>query len=279
MGLPPARAAPPGGRGGLEGAVAAQDSPFEELSRLLSESGAIRRLQALRRHIWAILMLFAAASGAGFVLSPVALEDMRRRQVTVGELVMLSPTEGFMVRVKLALVMGAAVTLPAVMLAVWWAMTRGWSRWRRFKAFLMVPVAVALFGGGAAFVYLILVPAALGFLLSFASGPLEPLLSVDSFVQFVVTAVIAGGVVFQLPVFVFFLARLGVIDHRTLASRRSYALVGSAALAAVLTPPDVFSQLLLAIPLALLYELSIWVAWLAAPRLRPARLRAASREP
>ena len=259
--------------------MAAQPSPFEELSRILSESGAIRRLQALRRYVWGILVLFAAASGVGFVLSPMALEDMRRRQMVVGELVMLSPTEGFIVRVKLALIMGAAVTLPAVMLAVWWAVTRGWPRWRRFKAFLMVPAAFGLFGGGGAFVYVFLVPAALRFLLSFAAGPLEPLLSVDSFVQFVVTAVIAGGVVFQLPLFVFFLARLGIIDHRTLASRRPYALVGSAALAAVLTPPDVFSQILLAIPLALLYEMSIWVAWLAAPRPRLARLRPAIREP
>lgn len=259
--------------------MAAHGSPFEEFARLLSESGAIRRLQAVRRYIWSILVLFAAASGAGFVLSPAVLEDMRRRQMVVGELVMLSPTEGFMVRVKLALVLGAAVTLPAVMLAVWWTVTRSWPRWRRFKAFLLVPVAAALFGGGAAFVYVVLVPAALRFLLSFASGPLEPLLSVDSFVQFVVTAVIAGGVVFQLPVFVFFLARMGIIDHRSLASRRPYALVGSAALAAVLTPPDVFSQILLAIPLALLYEVSIWVAWLAAPRPRPVRLRPATREP
>ena len=257
----------------------AGDAPFEELSRILAQSGAIRWLEALRRRIWAVLVIFAAAAGAGFAYSPAILQDMQRRQVVVGELVMLSPTEGFMVRVKLGLVAGAAVALPAVMLVVWSAVTRSWPRWRRFKAFLMVPATVGLFAAGGGFIYTAVVPAALRFLLSFASGPLEPLLSVDSFVRFVLTAVVGGGLVFQLPLFVFFLARLGVVDHRSLAERRPYALVGSAALAAVLTPPDVFSQILLAIPMALLYELSIWIAWLAAPRPRPATLRAAAREP
>lgn len=253
-------------------------NPLEELSRLLHESGALRKLQAVRRYLWGILLVFVAACLGGFAASPVLLADMRQRLMGSAQLVMLSPTEGFMVRIKLALVVGAAVALPAVMVAVWSATTRGWPRWRRWKALLVVPGAVALFAAGGAFVYGVVLPAALRFLLSFASGPLQPLLSVESFVQFVVVATVAGGAVFQWPLFIFFLARLGVLDHRSLASRRPYALVGSAALAAVLTPPDVFSQILLAIPLALLYEVSIWVAWLAAPGWRPARLRQLPRE-
>lgn len=258
-----------------------ESSALEELSRLITQSDAVRRLRGLRRHLFAVFSLFVVASIAGFVVSPSVLTDMQQRQMGIGQLVMLSPTEGFMVRIKLGLVVGAAATLPAIMLVVWSVVTRSWAFWRRFRSFLLVPVALGLFAGGGYFAYDVLIPVALRFLLSFAAGPLQPFVSVDSFVQFVITVVLAAGLVFQIPLFVFFLTRLGVINHRTLAARRPYALVGSAALAAVLTPADVFSMLLLAIPLALLYELSIWVAWLAAPRpLRPARtLKPAAREP
>ncbi len=246
-------------------------SALEQLSRILGESGAVRRLEAFRRQLLLVAAVFVVASGAAFVVTPAVLQDMQRAEAGLGQLVMLSPTEGFMVRVKLALAMGAAVALPTVMLLSWRAATRRWPRWRRWRSFLLIPVSLGLFAGGAMFAYRVLVPLSLRFLLGFATGPLEPFISINSFVGFVVMLVLPTGVIFQLPLFVFFLARLGILDYRTLAARRPYALVGSAALGAVLTPPDVFSQILLAIPMVLLYEVSIWVAWLGARRSRVAR--------
>lgn len=244
-----------------------EQTPWEQIGRYLERSELVRRLEGFRRYLWTALLVFTAGSFGAYSLAPLVLEDMRRRQPSVSQLVMLAPAEGFLVRVKVALALGAALAIPLLMLGVWAVVTRG-RRWtRRLVTFLFIPVSLGLFAVGAYFAYAWVVPAALRFLLGFAQDRLDPMISVNSYVNFVLTVVVPFGLVFQLPLLVFFLARVGIINHRLLSQRRGFAIVGIAALAAALTPgPDVFSQLLLAVPLIVLYEVSIWVAWLAAPR-------------
>ena len=254
------------------------ESQWEQLARLLQRSPLVQRLEAVRRYLAAALAVFVVAAGAAFSLSAAVLQDMQRRMPRAQELIMLAPAEGFLVRVKIALALGAATAVPLVMLGAWAAATRGRSRRQRFVTFLAIPASLGLFTVGAGFAYGWVVPAALRFLLGFAADRLRAMISVNSYVNFILSVVVPFGLVFQLPLLVFFLARLGVLHHRTLAQRRGYAVVGIAALAAALTPgPDVFSQLLMAVPLVLLYEVSIWVAWVAAPRPRTREARAAAR--
>jgi sec-independent protein translocase protein TatC len=98
------------------------------------------------------------------------------------------------------------------------------------------------------------------FLLGYAGESIQATISLDAYLGFAARLLLAFGVVFELPVAVFFLARMGLVTHRTLARGRGYALVIIIILAAVLTPPDVFTQLLMAVPLYALYEISIVVA-------------------
>ncbi|HEY8426074.1 MAG TPA: twin-arginine translocase subunit TatC [Limnochordales bacterium] len=246
-----------------------QESPWEQLAQYLRRSPLVHRFEAIRRYLGAALVVFVAAATAAFSLAPAVLQDMQRRMPGSDGLVMLAPAEGFLVRIKVALAMGAATAVPLVMLGVWAVATRGRPWGRRLVTFLAIPVSLGLFGIGAWFAYGWIVPAALRFLLGFAADRLEAMISVNSYVNFILSVVVPFGLVFQLPLLIFFLARLGVLHHRTLAERRGYAVVGIAALAAALTPgPDVFSQLLMAIPLVALYEVSIWVAWLATLRTR-----------
>lgn len=260
----------------------ANEDPLEttwaQVSEYLKRSEVVRRFESVRRYLAVALLVFVAATVAAFSVTPAVLQDMQRRMPRADQLIMLAPAEGFMVRVKVALALGAATAVPLVMLGVWAAATRGRPWRRRLATFLFIPVSLGLFGLGASFAYGWVVPAALRFLLGFAADRLQPMISVNSFVNFVLSVVVPFGLVFQLPLLVFFLARMGVVDHRTLAERRGYAVVGIAALAAALTPgPDVFSQLLMAVPLVVLYEISIWVAWLAAPPVRRRAARPAMR--
>lgn len=249
------------------------EGPWEQISRLLGQSEVVRRLEGLRRKLLWLALIFVVASGAAFAFTPAVLIDMQHKHEGLA-LVMLAPGEGFMVRVKLALALGSVAIIPSVMILLWAGATRGWPRRRRWAAGMLIPAALGLFGLGAYFAYDWVIPAALRFLIGFARQQLDPLISVASFVSFVIAVVLPFGVLFELPLVVFFLARIGLVTHRTLADRRRYAIVGIFVLAAAITPgPDVFSQLLLAIPLVVLYELSIWVAWLAAPR--PLRATAA----
>ncbi|MBE3599248.1 MAG: twin-arginine translocase subunit TatC [Limnochordaceae bacterium] len=244
-----------------------EPSPWEQLTEMLARSPWVRRFESVRRYLAAGLLLFAVGSAAAFAVAPAVVADMERKQPEFARLVMLAPAEGFMVRIKVALALGAAIAIPAVMFGVWAVVTRGWPWGKRLSRFLFIPASLGLFFGGAYFAYGWVVPPALRFLLGFARDRLQPMISINSYTNFILTMVVPFGLVFQLPLLVFFLARLGVVSHRGLAQRRSYAIVGIAALAAALTPgPDVFSQLLMAVPLVVLYEVSIWIAWLAAPR-------------
>lgn len=240
---------------------------LDQIAAWLARSDLARRLESARRYLLWGLVVFAVGSMAAFAVAPRVLADMQTKQPAFAELVMLAPAEGLLVRMKIALALGAATAIPAGMLGIWAAATQGWPLGRKLGRLAFIPVSLGLFAGGSLFAYQWVIPPALRFLLAFARDELLPLISINSFVNFVLSIVVPFGIVFQLPLLVLFAARLGMLDHRTLAERRRYAIVGIAAAAAALTPgPDVFSQLLMALPLVALYELSIWIAWLARPR-------------
>jgi sec-independent protein translocase protein TatC len=124
------------------------------------------------------------------------------------------------------------------------------------------------FAAGAVFCYEIVIQQGLYFLLRrYETIGVTPLLQIGDYLSVVSRLVLAFGVMFELPVVAFFLARIGLIDHRFLIRHSRYAVIAIALLAAVLTPPDLVSQILLMIPLALLYLLSIGVAYIARWRM------------
>ena len=128
---------------------------------------------------------------------------------------------------------------------------------------LSVFFASILFALGASFAYFVVFPFGFKFFLGFAANPaynVDATLSMASYVSFVVHLVLAFGIVFELPAIIFLLAKIGVINDEMLIKYRRYAIVAIFILAAVLTPPDVISQLAMALPLLILYQLSIYIA-------------------
>jgi len=136
---------------------------------------------------------------------------------------------------------------------------------------LAVPVILSSFVFfliGMSFAYFVVFPVAFGFFASYAPAGVQMMTDIDKYLSFVLTMFIAFGVTFEVPVIVIVLVRLRMVTIEKLKSIRSYVIVGAFVVGAVFTPPDVVSQLLLAVPLWLLYELGILLARFALPPAR-----------
>ena len=177
-----------------------------------------------------------------------------------------SPFEGIFTYFKVSLVVGVMLSLPVLAWQAWAFIAPGlYKSERRIVAPLTVS-SVGLFMGGAAFCYYALFPFAFPFMLS-ALGE-DANISVGGYLSAIIQMVLAFGVSFQLPVAAFFLARMGLIDHKDMLAGFRYAVVVIFVLAAILTPPDPITQTILAVPLCGLYGVGIVVAWMFSTKVR-----------
>jgi sec-independent protein translocase protein TatC len=189
-----------------------------------------------------------------------------------------APASLFMAYVKLALLGGLVISLPVVLYQLWAFIAPGLYSSEKKLAVPFVVSSCALFAGGGYFGWRLAFPIAFRYLLGF-SGPLgdsfavTPTVMVGDYIEFVSRMLIAFGLVFELPVVVFFLSIAGIITHVHLIRFARYFVVISFVVGAIVTPPDITSQFLLAVPLCILYTLSIGIAWLVGRR----RSRAAER--
>lgn len=237
-------------------------------------------LEELRRRIiWALLAIgLAFALCYAFVehlfallIAPLAAVDPARRLV-IGTGV----TEAFFTKLKVSFIAALFVASPVIFFQAWRFVAPGLYESEKRVALPFSVAASFFFVLGGAFCYRVVFPVGFRFFLAeYASIDIEPQLRVSEYLSFASRMLLAFGITFELPVATFFLARIGVVTHRTLIGASRYAVVSIFILAAVLTPgPDVASQLLMAGPLLLLYAASIGVAYVMA-RPAPADVHAA----
>ncbi len=167
-------------------------------------------------------------------------------------------TGSFYAYLKISLIGGVVGAAPIIFYQLWAFVSPGLYPQEKTRVFPLVLVSTVLFLIGAAFCYLVVLPYSLKFLIGFSGDLLNPIITVESYLTFSGMLLLAFGVGFEMPVVAYFLGKVGIISSRILAKGRRYAIVLILVTAAILTPtPDVATQLMLAGPLYLLYEISI----------------------
>jgi sec-independent protein translocase protein TatC len=184
----------------------------------------------------------------------------------VDKVYFMAPTEAFMVQIKISLLVGVLVAAPVLIYQLWMFVLPGLYEKEVKIVFPIVISSTIFFYGGGAFCLFYVIPIALNFLMKFGGDNLEPLISVSEYFVFVTRMVLAFAIVFELPVVSYFLGRVGILTSRMLGRGRRYAVVIILVMSAILTPPDIFSQVALGVPLYLLYELSILIVYLTGRR-------------
>lgn len=218
-------------------------------------------LEELRRVLIVSLIATLLGTFVAFYYSDWLLAILKRPidQLEL-KLVFIGVTEGFFTKITLALYGGFVLAFPVIVWELWRFVSPAlYSHEQRYILILM-PVAIALFVGGILFSYFTVFPIATVFLLTI-SGDIEPMITISKFVSFAISFLLPFGLIFELPLVVMFLSWLGLITPQFLKTKRKYALLICFVIGAVLTPtPDPVSQVLMAGPMYLLYEVSIVVA-------------------
>ena len=194
-----------------------------------------------------------------FAVYPLKLSD------PIPIIIYTAPAEGVVLSIKIALIGGFIVATPYLFWQIWQFVAPGLNKKEKVVILSVVMASTLCFLLGFVFCYYLL-PLVMKFLTGFATGIIEPFFRIDEYLSFLITMSIAFGIAFELPVVAFVLAKMGMIDHKFLLKYFRYIIVGIFVLAAVLTPPDVLSQILLAMPLILLYGVSIGIVYVVSKR-------------
>jgi sec-independent protein translocase protein TatC len=232
----------------------------------------MEHLGELRTRIVRSLVAVLIGLVVSFPLSQRIVDYLARPiQATGHSLVFLAVTEAFWVQMKVAMIAGVFLASPAILWQVWRFVSPGLYAHEKRYAAPFVIFGSLLFVGGGVFSLKVVTPYAVTFLLSYSRPGLQPMISIGSYIDFLLKFTLAFGIVFELPLAITLAARMGLVTPKVLARHRKYAVLGAFVAAAILTPtPDAFNQALMAGPLIVLYEVGIICARIFARRPGPA---------
>lgn len=269
--------------------------PKEEQPEILddevesSRAPLLSHLVELRGRLIKILLALGVATVCAFffadqiynlLVAPFAsmAEDVRGSKL---EFIFTAPMEFFFAKLKLALFAGVFLAFPVIAWQLYAFVAPGLYKTERGAFWPYLVFAPVLFSLGAAFVYFIMLPMLARFTISMeqvdaAHTTIKMMPRVSDYLSLVMSLMLAFGISFQLPVILTLLAKIGIVTSQGLGKGRKYAIVGILAFAAVFTPPDAISQLLLAVPVYLLYEISIFCVRMIEKKVEKAEAAAAA---
>ncbi len=217
-------------------------------------------LDELRRRLFRIAAVFILASVVCFLFIQ-RFVDVALTMSPDFSFVYLSPSELFTSYLKLSFVLGLVISSPVILWQVWGFIQPGLTEEEGKSALSAIVAGFLFFLLGALFCFLVVLPITLQFFYNFnGSTQITASISFNNYMNFVLGMLVAFGVVFEMPVLSFLLARLGLLKPEWLVAARKYAILLVFIVAAIITPPDVISQLMTAVPMLGLYELSIFVS-------------------
>ena len=181
----------------------------------------------------------------------------------VEKLVFTAPGEAFIARITLALFGGLFLSLPIILYQAWRFIAAGLKKHEIKYVRIFALYSFFLFVIGGSFAYFIAIPISIRFLLSFSSDFIVPMITIKNYISFIGTMLLAFGIIFELPLVLMFLTKIGVATPAFLAQKRKYAVIIILIVSALITPPDFITQLIMAVPLIILYETGIIASRLA----------------
>ena len=242
------------------------ETPTKEDELAGTEQPFVQHLMELRdRLVKAMLAVGVVAAVLFFYPGPGALYDLLAAPLVAhlpkgATLIATSVISPFMVPLKILLMSAFLVALPVVLWQAWGFVAPGLYAHEKRLVLPLVVSSTLLFFIGVAFCYFFVFGQVFSFIQSFAPKSITAAPDIEAYLSFVMTMFIAFGLAFEVPIVVIVLARMGLVSVEKLKAFRGYFIVLAFIIAAVVTPPDVVSQLALAIPMILLYEMGIWAA-------------------
>lgn len=216
-------------------------------------------IKELKSRFIKLLCFFAVSSVASYYFSEAIYSFLM--QPLPKKFIYTGLAEAFFTQVKISVFIGFCVTIPYIAFHIYWFIAPGLYENEKKIAFIILSFSPALFILSAVFVFYFVMPAAWGFFLSFENlegvSPLVLEPRISEYLDLVINLVIAFGVAFQLPIILMILSLLGIVNYDFLTRKRRIAIIIIFIIAGVITPPDVLSQIALAMPMVLLYEISI----------------------
>jgi len=258
--------------------VATDLPPADQVKDEMPAMGFLDHLEELRRRL--IRSILAVVAGFGVcwayheriytVMQRPIMEALRANHLAE-KLVYLNPTEPFNLYVKITLLAGLFLASPFVLYQVWMFISPGLYRHEKRYVLPFMFSTVFLFVAGGYFGYKIAYPRALDFLIDF-SKQFQPMITVSEYTDLFLTIIIGMGLIFELPILVFFLALMGIVNARWMLKNFRYSILIIFIIAAIVTPTsDILNMCIFAAPMIGLYALSIGIAWLVHPSQRKAR--------
>ncbi|MCO4782381.1 MAG: twin-arginine translocase subunit TatC [Candidatus Cloacimonetes bacterium] len=227
----------------------------------VAQMSLISHLDELRTmFIWIIAGVFV-----GTVIcmgySEVILQEFIKISDGKIKFIMISPTEGFFTQLKLGLLGGIVISFPNTLIQFWRFIGPALEDTEKRFLYLSTPFMIALFISGVSLAFFFVIPFGLEFLLSFQFADVSSTISIEKYVSFCFTLLLVFGIVFELPIFILLLYFIGLLQREHLIKFRKHVFVSMFVFAAIITPPDIITQVMVAIPMIFLYEISIQLLW------------------
>lgn len=236
--------------------------PLRKRLRLKKTAGDCRmslvsHLEEFRRRLMTCIVCFFAAMFLCLGRAEWMTERLMEKAVGF-QFVYIAPAELVLSYIRLALIGGAALACPVILYQCWSFIRPGLMKKERQACFVVLTFGLLLFIVGAAFAFEIVLPITLLFFVGLNPGQsIAPMVSIESYISFMSTTLVTFGVIFELPIVVLMLTKIGILNPEMLRKNRKYVILAVFAVAAFITPPDVTSQILVAFPMLLLFEISL----------------------
>ena len=228
------------------------------MSKNNDEMNLFGHLNELRKRLTIMVVVTFVAAAVLFTKAEFVLDYFLAINPGM-ELVFIAPSELLVVYVQISLIMALVVCSPVNFYEIWAFVEKGLYRKEKIYISITLVFGVIFFVGGVAFAYFTVLPTTLKFFMRIAVSDVASMISIKSYISFINTMLLCFGAVFEMPVIVFLLSKLEILKPEFLRKNRGLFIIAIFVLAAVITPPDVVSQIMLAIPMVLLFQLSIFI--------------------